>query len=201
MRKFRRIIILSLMIFALALPQGGCLFEPREAQDPGSGGEDTWVEPEVPRDIFKNLSSGLSEPGNSNYERTISDGFIFVPMPKDEGEYPVLTGWDKEREMNMLDRLKSDYAVSREIFFGSGSENGGSFEVENPEGDRPSFEGKYRITLNSGSEEVIYGGVAKFTLEAVGQGGWKLVEWEDKDILEEGYGTSGLLRGRLSGAE
>ena len=199
MPTIRGIMLLSLIIFALAMPQGGCLFEPREAQEPGSGGEDTWVEPEVPRDIFKNLSSGLSEPGNSNYERTISDGFTFIPRTEDEMQYPDLSGWDKEREMNMIDRLKSDY-TGREIFFGSGSENGASFEEENPEGDRPWFEGEYRITLNSGSEEATYGGVARFTLEAVGQGGWELVEWEDKDILE-GYGTSGLLRGRLSGAE
>ncbi|MDZ7860449.1 MAG: hypothetical protein U5O15_07260 [Candidatus Krumholzibacteriota bacterium] len=200
MRNIRGIILLSLMISAFALPQGGCLFEPREAQDPGAGGEDTWVEPEVPRDIFKNLSSGLSEPGNSNYERTISDGFIFIPRTEDEMQYPDLSGWDKEREMNMLDRLKSDYAARREIFFGSGTENGGSFDEENAEGDQPWFEGEYLITLDSGSGEVIYGGVARFTLEAAGQGGWKLVEWEDKDILQD-YGTSGLLRGRLSGAD
>lgn len=200
MKNLRGILIMALMAAGLMCSLQGCLFEPREAQDPGSGGEDTWIDPEVPKDIFQNLSSGLSEGGNSNYERSLSEEFAFIPRDVDAGQYPAVFGsvWGKEREMAMLDKLKSDYAVKREIRFGN---EAGEFNEEVAEGASPWFQGEYLITVDSGSGEEYFGGIAKFTLEASSQGGWVLVEWEDLDVLEA-YSTAGLLRGALgSGGE
>lgn len=197
MKNYSRIILTGVLALGIACTGPGCLFEPREAQDPGSGGEDTWIIPEVAKDIFKNLSSGLSESGNSNYERSLSEEFLFIPRDVDAGQYPAVFSnpWGRDQEMNMLNRMKSDYAVKRLIRFG---DEAGEFEDEVPEGASPWFEGEYLITLDAGSGEQYFGGIARFTLEESSQGGWVLVKWEDLDILES-YPTAGLLRGALGG--
>jgi hypothetical protein len=153
--------------------------------------------PEVAEDIFQNLSSGLSEAGNSNYERSLSEEFTFIPREVDFTQYPGVFNdvWGKDREMSMLDRMKSDYPVERTIRFG---DTDGNFDEKVAEGSSPWFQGEYLITLDAGSEKEYFGGVAKFTLEASSQGGWVLVGWDDMDILE-GYKTGGILRGRLGG--
>ena len=200
MKNLRVILILGLMAAGLLFSGPGCLFEPREAQVPGSGGEDTWVNPETPKDIFINLSSGFSEAGNSNYERSLSEEFAFIPPDVDAVQYSAVFGsvWGKVREMAMLDKLKSDYAIKREVRFG---DEAGEFEDEVAEGASPWFQGEYLITVDSGSGDEHFGGIAKFTLEASSQGGWVLVGWEDLDVLEA-YSTAGLLRGALgSGGE
>jgi hypothetical protein len=181
------------------LAAGGCLFEPREAQDPGGGGEDTWIDPQVPEDVFLNLQTGLSEAGNSNYERSLSDNFVFTPRPPDANQYPQLNDWNRQAELNFLNVLKGDYPVGREIRFG---DEDGNWEEENPQGTNPYFQGEYLYTINDGTGEVYYGGIARFTFEENEQGRWVLMEWEDIDVLgsQPTEGTGGQLRGRSGGA-
>jgi len=188
----------ALALLAGALVSSGCLFEPREAEDPGSGGEDTWIDPQVPQDVFKNLMTGLSEAGNSNYERSLSDDFSFIPRGPDLTQYPNLDGWTAEDELNFLNVLKGDYPSSREVRFG---DENGEWEEENPQGTNPYFQGEYLYTLNDGTGEVMFGGVARFTFEENAQGRWVLREWEDLDVLSspETEGTGGALRGRIGG--
>ncbi len=190
---------LALLAGAAALVSSGCLFEPREAEDPGSGEDDTWVDPQVPQDVFKNLMTGLSEAGNSNYERSLSDDFSFIPRPADLNQYPgALADWNTEDELNFLNVLKGDYTSTREIRFG---DENGEWEEENPQGTNPYFQGEYLYTLSGVTGEALYGGVARFTFEENAQGRWVLMEWEDLDILAspETGGTGGALRGRSGG--
>jgi hypothetical protein len=187
------IVKMSVLIALLSLcaPGAGCLFEPREAMDPSGGGEDTWIDPQVPEDVFKNLMTGLSESGNSNYERSLSENFKFVARPTDESTYGVLADWDKTDEMNFLDFLKGDYPVSREIRFG---DEEGNFIDDSQGGTNPWFEGEYLYTLNDGTGETYFGGIARFTFEEDAQGKWVLFEWKDIDVLET-YSTAGIMRG------
>lgn len=191
-------IFVILAACAAAFLLSGCLFEPREAQDPGSGADDTWIDPQVPEDVFQNLVTGLSEAGNSNYERSLSDNFTFVSeIAADLAQYgDVLSDWDRTDEMNLLNLLKGEYPAARSIRFG---DEAGNFEDSNEGGSNPWYEGEYLYTLNDGSGEIYYGGIARFTFEESDQGKWVLFEWRDLDVLGSNS-TGGNMRGRLVGS-
>ncbi|MBD3180065.1 MAG: hypothetical protein GF417_10985 [Candidatus Latescibacteria bacterium] len=185
---YRRVSILIVVISTLVLQ--GCLFETRDPVVPGGGEEDTWVPVEEATDVFTNLSSGFSELANSNYERSLSDEFLFVPTGTDQGQYPgILDDWDKSDELDFLNKIKGDYTGERSIRFGDES---GEFDQVNLEGDEPWVEGEYLITLEG---EASYGGIARFTFVRAGQPKYQLKEWRDIDFLGD-YSTSGSLRGQ-----
>jgi len=174
----------------LILSAAGCLFEPRDPVEPGGGEEDTWVSVEEPKDVFVNMASGFSEIANSNYERSLSDEFLFVPNDRASQQYPViLQDWGKNEELDFLNKVKGDYTGERTIRFG---DEDGNFQQENLEGDEPWVEGEYLITLEG---DLSYGGIARFTFIRSGQPKWQLKGWEDIDYLGE-YATSGVLRGQ-----
>ncbi|MFO7914746.1 MAG: hypothetical protein R6U43_03540 [Candidatus Krumholzibacteriales bacterium] len=180
-------------IIILAAAAAGCIFEPRDPVEPGGGEEDTWVAVEEPTDVFVNLSSGFAELANSNYERSLSDDFLFVPTAQVENQFPgEFQDWGKEKELDFLNKIKSDYAEARSIRFG---DENGDFDQVNLEGDEPWVEGEYLITLEG---EPSYAGIARFTFIRSGQPKWTLKEWKDIDFASEEYSTSGRLRGENS---
>jgi hypothetical protein len=187
------------IILALLVAGGGCIFEPRDPQPPLGGDEGSWIVPNTPKDVFLNLVTGLSSPGNSNYERSLADGFTFVPRSQDMSQFPPGTfdGWTKEVEMEVITRIKGDYQGGREASFGDGN---GNFPKEDVQVGQAEFEGPYEWTLDrgDGSEPEVYSGTARFFLEQ-GTAGWILVKWEDIDVIGT-YPTSGNLRGTFRAA-
>jgi len=176
-------------IIILATAAAGCIFEPRDPVEPGGGEEDTWVTVEEPTDVFINLSSGFAELANSNYERSLSDEFLFVPTNQSLTNYPILQDWGKGEELDFLNKIKGDYPGERTIRFG---DENGDFDQVNLEGDEPWVEGEYLITLEG---EQSYAGIARFTFVRSGQPQWTLKEWKDIDFVSEEFPTSGRLRG------
>ncbi|MBN2070762.1 MAG: hypothetical protein JW814_04825 [Candidatus Krumholzibacteriota bacterium] len=183
--------IFSVVLVATAVVFSGCLFDARVPQQPGED-SDPWAIPNSPKDVFLNLSSGFHAVTNSNYERSLDEKFEFVARVQD---WPEFTSWNKQNEINFLDRLKGDYTGERKIQFG---DEDGIFERENIGVGKAEFEGMYVITLEAeGSvEPVIYAGIAKFFVEK-GSVGWVLVRWEDTDIYSDEYTTSSYLRKTL----
>ena len=184
MRKtiFPGFIVITALLFS------GCLFDARVAEEPGED-TDPWTIPNMPKDVFLNLSSGFHAVASSNYERSLDDGFEFIARLQD---WPEFTSWEKPAEMTFLDRLKGDYPGERTIQFG---DEDGIFERENVEVGRAEFEGMYIITLEDegAAEPVIYAGIAEFII-VKGSVGWVLVSWEDRDIYSDEYTTSSYLR-------
>lgn len=184
----KRIVIISLVLVT-AVMAGGCLFDPREPEEPGGGGA-PWVVPNDPKDIFLNIITGFIDVANSNYERSLADKFQFIARAQD---WPGAPAWGKAEEIDFLNRVKGDYTGSRDIEFGDDLQ----FETENIEVGRAEFEGRYIITLErgDGSAAETYAGRAIFIVEK-GSTGWALVSWEDTDIYE-GNITSTYLRRTL----
>jgi len=183
-------------IILLLLVVGGCIFEPREPEQPGGGEETNWIVPLTANDVFLNLTSGFSAAGNSNYERSLHEEFTFKPRPEDEAAIggDAFENWDKSVEMEFLTRLKGEYPVKRSIRFGD--ENGHLKKVKEQAG-LVEFEGEYRIEISAGADVEVYAGKARFIMVETSLG-WMLKEWEDYDIVGS-YPTSGILRGRLRG--
>ncbi len=183
----------TLLVVFLMLLSSGCIFEPREPEQPGAGEDAKWVVPHSASDVFLNLTSGFSSASNSNYERSLHDDFVFKPRPEDEAA--VGTDWNKSVELEFLTRLKGDYPVKRSIRFGD--ENGYLKRVIE-ETNLFEYEGEYRIEVSSGSGVEVYAGKARFVIVNTSLG-WMLKLWEDYDIVSKEYPTSGILRARLRG--
>ncbi|MCK4537472.1 MAG: hypothetical protein KAV42_01615 [Candidatus Krumholzibacteria bacterium] len=177
------------LVIAMVLAvNAGCLFTPRDAEEPGED-TDPWTVPLVPKDVFVNLSSGFHAIANSNFERSLSDEFEFIARPID---WPDFVAWDKADEMAFLDRLKGDYTGERTIQFG---DQFGIF-TDRMEGVTEAwYEGEYLITLDpgDGSDPDIFAGIARFYLEK-GSVGWVMTRWDDLDVSSDEYATATFLR-------
>jgi hypothetical protein len=188
-----------IIILASVLAAGGCLFEPRDAQPPLDESEGDWVVPKTPKDVFLNLVTGLSSPGNSNYERSLADEFSFTPRDQDRLQFPdgTFDEWTKQVEMDVLSRIKGDYQGARTAQFG---DENGAFPKEDVQVGWAEYEGPYMLSLTraGSSEPEIYAGTARFYLKE-GTSGWVLERWEDIDVIES-YPTSGNLRGTFRAA-
>jgi hypothetical protein len=188
-------LILTLMILVSG---GGCLFEPRQPEAPLSEEEGTWVVPKTPKDVFLNLVTGLSSPGNSNYERSLAEEFTFIPRNQDRVQFPdgTFDDWTKDVEMEVVTRIKGDYQGDRTAQFG---DENGQFPKEDVQVGWAEFEGPYSWTLERGDgTEDVYAGTARFFLQE-GTSGWVLVKWEDVDVIGT-FPTSGNLRGTFRAA-
>ncbi len=189
----------AITLLAAAMTLAGCtIFSPREAEDPSGGGGSTWIVPRQPKDVFLNLASGLSAVTNSNYERSLSPEFEFVPRESDRLAFPAGTfeGWGKETELAFLNRIKTTYLVKRTVQFG---DENGTFPVENEGVGQAEYEGPYEIVLDNGTGEPdVYAGVARFLIVQATEG-WMIAQWEDLDVVES-FPTSGNLRGTFSSA-
>ena len=195
-------VIRALIILLPALLAAGCIFEPREAEPPGTGDEATWITPNLPKDVFVNLTTGLAADANSNYERSLGQNFTFVPTPEVVSQLgsEVFDGWDKEVEMEFLTRLKGIFLGERAIQFGDENMVFDREDIDVPAPGFAEFEGEYLMTLDPGDGSPVeyYGGRAVFYLEKQTQG-WMLIKWEDIDVSGS-YPTSGHLRGTLRGS-
>ena len=187
----RRTVISILSSILLSALLAGCLFDPRDPDEPGVGGDECWIVPNSPKDVFSNLDCGLVSAGNSSYDRSLADDFTFIPKPGDEGA-GSFDDWGKQQELDVLNRLKSEFQGERTARFG---DDEGIFEKENVSVGRAEYQGRYLITLDpgDGTGPQVYGGKAIFIIVETSTG-WVLQSWEDYDVLES-YPTSGILRG------
>lgn len=189
-----RIFVVLLLAVFIAV-QSGCLFEPRQAEQPGGGEETPWIVPNTSDDVFSNLKSGFEASSNSNYERSLDESFTFKPRPEDETQLPagVFDGWTKTVELEVVTRLKGEYPGKRTIRFGA--EGADRWQRRDEKQGIAIYEGEYMIEINSGNGVQSYAGIARFTVVQTSLG-WMLKEWEDLDV-NGNFPTSGYLRGTL----
>ncbi len=188
-------VVFSILLLAFA---AGCLFDPREPDNPGGEEEECWTVPNTPKDAFLNLKCGFEASSNSSYERSLYDEeFIFNPRAQDSIlllnslGYNVFADWTKAIEVDMLSSLKAFYVGKRFIQFGDEEMN---FESENVDVKIAWFEGPYIIVLKENEAKIdTFSGKARFYIIQSTQG-WVLRRWEDTDV-NGNYPTSGWLRG------
>lgn len=185
-----------ILTLAACLFSSGCIFSPREPEQPSSGEQDNWILPNTPKDVFINLQSGFASSKNSNYERSLDATFEFLPRTEDEANLgqDVFEGWNKDIELQWITRVKGDYPGTRSLHFG---DENGQFPIEDIQVGQATFEGPYVMVLDSGdgSGAETYAGIARFKI-VHGSTGWVMTLWQDLDI-NGNFPTSGYLRGTM----
>jgi len=101
----------SVAVACIALAVPSCLFETRDAANPGTG--TTACTLESPGKFKVCMTSAVNEQKDANYERTLSATFIFSPTPADSLDQnftgtDVYANWNKDRELAVLGTLFSE---------------------------------------------------------------------------------------------
>jgi len=169
----------------------GCIFDPRDAEPPGTGPGSTWVVPNLPSNVFTNMRNGLEDLSGVNYKRSIQDVYMFIPLPEDASN-PTLAGafdnWTADVEKDVLDRLLAD-ATDIEV----------SFTNIQQTFDRTPFayfnlDYELRV-IDTVTDTTFYKGKAEFRMQD-GSKGWQLIRWQDIERVA-GFASWGFLRGTL----
>jgi hypothetical protein len=174
------------------------IFEPRDAEPPLP--DETKI-PFRPANsatgVFPNLQSGVENLlTGENYERSLEDNFVFLPLDDDaiDPSLPpgIFDGWTKEVEMSVLKLMISESSAAAVSFSPTPQINENEFV---------QFRVTYSLKLTSKADasETEYGGVAEFDVRRVA-GIWQVERWKDIERVDNkttwGY-LKATLRARL----
>lgn len=182
--RFRFGLIVAILICGLVC--SGCLFEPRDAAEPG-GVAINYLPAADPVKVLVNLGLALGGGDPSGYERMLAEDFMYVPDGSAEANYPGVdwTGWGLEQEvafvnsfLNNVDGVTADMQAE-EIFGWGGS------------GNEAELIYVYAVEVAESGGETPYRARARleFRIEATE---WRLVRWIDEQG-ENDPDTGGLL--------
>ena len=180
-----------LVAFLLAASAGCGIFEPRDANPPGSEGT-PWVSPTLPAQVFLNLESGLEDLTGVNYEKSLGDAFTFIPLQSDVDRLgaAAFADWTKTVEVEVTQKILGDATKVAVSFINP--------EQIRNEADFADFRAPYEliVTYTRGDVDTLKA-VAQFDMQRLGQG-WSLIRWTDQEGVE-GFATWGYLRGTTRG--
>jgi len=181
----------AICLLAGLLGLTGCLFEPREAQQPGGGSN--WISPDQPDKVFTNMITGLEGLSGGNYEKSIGEEFEFIALPGDLANFPSgeLDNWTREVEIDAMRKLLGQSSTIVLDFTG--------VTPISSSGDVSQYRADYTLTVTYSSDPAnpeVYQGKAHFDFK-LGSKGYVLIKWEDIEVLEGA--TWGYLRGTLRG--
>ncbi len=181
------IMILALALFFEAAP--GCIFQPRDAEPPGTDAGSTWEPADVPSKVFINLRTGVVDLTGVNYERSLNGNFTFIPTPEDERQLgpDVFANWDVDVEKQVLQKILGDASIAEVSFVNPQNILGTSTTA--------TFQSPYILTITDQTSGNVneFQAVAEFDMVKVGSG-WQLIQWRDIEFVE-GFATWGFLRG------
>ena len=188
--RVRARVLAVIAVTGLTLPS--CLFDTRDAQDPGdvSGG----CTLETPNRAFICMTQAIADQKDADYERSISENFVFSPTVADSLDQTFAgidpspyANWDKNTEMTVLGLLFSE-AQSTVVDFGSPSRliDKNTFV---------RFDVNYTLDVVSGAppDTVTYKGNAWIDVRNEG-GNWRVTFWDEIETVA-GFSTWGYLRG------
>jgi hypothetical protein len=180
-------------VYVLAILLSGCIFDTREPNPPDPGGE-----PAIPLDDplapFEAMTVALETLKDANYERAISESFVFSPLEQDSLDQTfagtdVYANWNRTVELDVLALLISD-AQFIDVQFNPTAE-GGTTTFQR-------FRVNYSLRIvNRGAptDTSMYEGVAYIDNRNEG-GNWRVVFWDEIDTVPNQQ-TWGYLRGIL----
>lgn len=185
-----RLVAATLAVTLCAVLSAGCLFDTRSAEPPNKNIVNQ-IPLDDPTDVFASMKDGLEGDASSNYERALSDQFIFSPLSDDSLNVnfvgtDVYNNWTKEVERDVTglllsetDTLEFDFQLTRLI----------------DENDFVRFETTYSLRTVTGQTVVTYKGVAHIDVR-LENGIWQVVYWDEMERVP-GFDTWGLYRGFL----
>jgi hypothetical protein len=170
-----RSIIIALILTTLVW--GGCIFQPREATPPGTGGGgDEIVTLETPQAVFSAIAETLKSGLPSNYDRAIKDDFAFSALAADEADptfgASVWANWDKAVEMEVLNQMLGDFGYL-EVEFDP------LIDINEEEYVRYRVDYTLKGTrLSAPTDTVTYSAIAHFDVRN-DAGNWRLELWDE----------------------
>lgn len=176
-----------------ALGGAGCeLFATREPPPVDEGTEGIWQPPTSPRIVVENLERALEAPSFSDYERALTEDFVFRPDDADvvriglerPGETPY-ENWDREVERQTAEAISQSadsVALTLELF------------EETPIASAQLIKYRYDLTLFSTGTGTTYEGEAWFQIRQELNGDWLIFDWED--VASTSGASWGLLKGK-----
>jgi len=180
---------LGLILVALA---GGCLFQPREAEDPTQVTGPIWVPPQYLGNALGNMKRSLESKVLTNYERSFSETGLLMELDpsdlSDLGENPF-DPWSKTQEGARMTGILNGTTATLGVTWTVGDSLDESSSV------RYYRDLRYRLTFTKGGISVVYSGLADLYFTDDGTGSWYITRWVDK---RDGTAnrTWGWLRGR-----
>jgi hypothetical protein len=178
-------------VFVLALFTGCSMFEPRVPEEGDPGDSEAFVPANDAAGIFVNIRSGVENLlVGANYERSLADNFMFVPLDQDVIDLPSVdwSNWTKSVEMTVLRLMLAESRAATVTF---------NRTVLTSVPERVQFNVTYKLELTSNTSGLVstYEGVAQFDVRRTA-GIWELELW--KETAKAGNVTTwGYLKGTL----
>jgi hypothetical protein len=193
-RRHRR--LFSFTALATVLLFTSCLFDSREADPPvkGTGGSACVLD--TPEQSFTCMTNALKNHNDADYQRTLSDDFVFSPTLTDslDGTFtgsPVYVGWTKDVEMDVLRLMLSDAPDYTIVNFGSPTRI-----IDHNTFVRWNVSYSLRVVnAVAPTDTATYKGVAHIDVKNE-NGNWRVTFWDEVETVA-GFSTWGFLRGTL----
>ena len=193
-----RVAALALAGLGLAAT-GGCIFDPREPETPGTGEQIDYLPQSQPQNVWANLEKSLENNHAPGWENNISSvEFIYLVDDDTRGQFPdgTFDGWDRSRETNFINNFfTNDVTITAQM-------RNDDFEIPGTSGNEVRWEGviyDLTVTNNIDGGSVRYRASADITFR-LDDTDWYIYLWDDNvgESPPEGGAqlqTMGVLRG------
>jgi hypothetical protein len=180
---------LGLILVALG---GGCIFQPREAQDPNTNPGLDWVQPQYLGNALGNMKRSLEGKVLTNYERSFSEAGLVMELDpsdlSDLGENPF-DPWSKTQEGARMTGILNQTTATLSVTWAVGD------SLDESASEMYYRDLGYRLTFTKGGVSVVYSGKVDLHFTDDGTGSWYITKWVDKRDGSANH-TWGWLRGR-----
>ncbi len=195
---WQRITAAAILVTLSLVLQGGCVFEPREADGPPDGGQTDWETPINTDIVLRNLKAAFEGENITNYRNCFTEDYQFHVDPQDSLDA------GEEGEERYADFYRDDEEQVASAIFGDASSSTVTFTtlLEPDETQTETYrEEAYEVTIVWGSgahinEEITYKGIARLHMRREVTGRWAIFRWVDRrppgPLIHD---TWGVLRG------
>jgi len=191
-------LVLAAAVAAVTLVSSCGEFSVRPSLPP-SGGGTQWLDPQEPHLVLSNMINVITEKDPLNYERLITEDFVFVPDPVDANElesyYPgVFLEWTADVEVTVASHMldESNTALAMLTFSNE--------EIINETDSTHVVQENYSLILQTADLDLeTYRGTARFSMRRLADGFWYIHKWEDFRLPDAEEDTWGVLRGQIRG--
>jgi hypothetical protein len=171
----------------------GCVFEPRDPEDPSEVVVD-WIRPIEPENVLFNMKASIDAEYSTNYSNSLHADFTFVQSfgNVEEAAPGYFDDWGAERELAALDALFNQ-AISLRVEW-----NFDPNEDLTESGDEAIAElTNYQLFVTRPPDsEVVYEGYAKLVMKYDTESSqWQLYRWDESE--NGSYQSWGRLRADL----
>jgi hypothetical protein len=181
----------AFLVLASTLLSTACIFDTRDAESPVDSGIGCVLD--TPQKAFVCMANALARRQNGDYDRSVSDNFVFTPTIADLNDEDfigrcIYDGWNKTVEMDVLNLLISS---SEALIW-----DYGTLKAKINENTFVQFEVNYALTVvTAPSDTTVYRAIADIDVRNE-NGSWRVTLWNETQTVD-GSETWGNLRGEL----